>query len=582
MTTPGNKFRIGRWRVGEEIPVTAAGRENIEGEYNHADTILQHSHRFQMARGGDPAARATLATVVRRACVVVPPITDFYLTPHRFSALGARIAAEILRRAGWEVTLLVFPMMENFARGKPVSLPPWLGHLEEVLLPDERGPLSFFTRFKRFGPPADLCADLILAESPGVVFLSLFAFAYADDAKQLAATLKRRSPGLHVVIGGAGATVAPWYFREEAGGVDEIIAGEAESALLEWTGATRESGESPRLEIALAVQSRYRGSSAVSRSMKIGSAAAGARNAGRIAVTTMLSRGCPKQCAFCANHLCHGREFRLVPPDQVLAAFEQVPAGSEITVNFEDDNILFVRSYFLEILGRLKHRYGTPRFSAENGLDYTLLDVATVRSLVDLGFVQFNLSLGSADPELLERNRRPHQINRLRETLQEISRMGRPAVTYFICGLPGDTPRSVVESLLLISGLPTRSGISLFYPVPGLPGFEDPALFGSVPAGLCAGSSAFPWTGALTTSQMVTAFRLSRLLNLRHDATNGRIPRAVPENELLEAVRTEKRLLTVESGADGLRTVAPPGIDRDMEKLFFDGAGDLFNLSSGN
>jgi len=517
--------------------------------------------------------------VVRTACVVVPPITDFYFTPHRFSALGARIAAEILRRAGWDVTLLIFPTMGRFVRGKPLPLPPWLTYLDEVLLPGERGPLSFFTHLKRFGPPMEYCADMILSMSPSVVFVSLFAFAYADSAKELAATLKRKNPGQHIVIGGAGATVAPWYFREDGSAIDEIIGGEAELSLREWTGSDRDTRESRNPEIALAVVGGRGRSSDFSQPTGVGSADTAAERAGTIAVTTVLSRGCPKQCAFCANHLCHGREFRLVPADGIVAAFDQLPSGSRITINFEDDNILFARGYFLEILGRLKHRFGTPRFSAENGLDYTLLDVRTVKALVDLGFEQFNLSLGSADPILLEKNRRPHQIDRLRETLLEISRLGKSAITYFICGLPGDTTGSVVESLQLICGLPTRSGISLFYPVPGLPGFEDPDVFGSMPAGLCAGSSAFPWTGALTTSQMVTAFRLSRLVNMLHDEKEGKLPQTAPENELLEAVRGQKRLLTVERSSHGVRTIVPPGIDREMEKLFFEGAEDLFNSS---
>lgn len=494
--------------------------------------------------------------MTRRACIVAPPVEDFYFTPHRFSSLGARIVADMLRRAGWEVSLLLLPAAENGTGELP--LPSWLKHLQPSILSGERGPLAFFSRYRRFGPDIARCAAMVLETTPEVVFLAVFAFAYADSALALARELKRLRPRLHIVAGGAGATVAPWYFTASGSGVDEILAGEAELSLRNWIDGSEVEGE---IEAAIAQLPDRRA----------------------FRVTTMLTRGCPKRCSFCANHLCHGRSFRRIPAERAMAAFESLadpPPGARVSINFEDDNVLYARSYFFDLLSRLRRRYGNPRFSAENGLDYQRLDEETVRHLVDLGFEQFNLSLGTVDPQLLELNRRHARPERLREALFAIDSLGKPAVTYFICGLPGDSTASVVDSLLFIAGLPTRSGISLFYPVPGLPGFEAPEQFRSHPAGLCAGSSAYPWSGSLTTAQMVTAFRLSRLVNLVHAAQNPRKP-APGAGELLEEVRSRRELLTIRKSGATTRTVRPPAVDQEMERRFFEGAGPLLDRNRG-
>ncbi|WP_455382697.1 B12-binding domain-containing radical SAM protein [Salinispira pacifica] len=493
----------------------------------------------------------------RRACIAAPPVNDFYFTPHRFSALGSIVAADLLRRAGWEISLLLFPTVG--ARGHTLPRPEWLDHLAPFQLPDERGPLSFFSRYQRFGPSIDRCAEMILERDPTVLFLSLFAFAYADTAIELAREVKRRCARIHIVAAGAGVTVAPWYFAAD-GSIDELIMGEAEQELSRWLGMERAAeGRNGTVEVALSVRE------------------ARSRSGSRLHATTMLSRGCPKRCSFCANHLCHGREFRLVPTERVISAFEQLPAARAISVNFEDDNILFARDYFIDILARLRRRFAAARFSAENGLDYQLLNAETVRTLAALGFERFNLSLGTLDPGLTVRTGRPALPERLREALCEIEAQGGAAVTYFICGLPGDTPESIVATLIFLASLPTLSGISLFYPVPGLPGFEDPALFSGRPAGLSAGSAAYPWAGSLSTEQMVTAFRLSRFVNLMAAARTGLDG---PARTLFERVGTDRRLLTLSRTAGSTACVRPPGIDAEMERLFFEQAERMIRPAS--
>ena len=97
----------------------------------------------------------------------------------------------------------------------------------------------------------------------------------------------------------------------------------------------------------------------------------------------------------------------------------------------------------------------------------------------------------------------------------------------------------------------------MFYPVPGLPGFTDMRLFERGCSALCAGSAAWPWTGSLTSAQLVTAFRLARYVNL---CKKGAL--SAEERELVERCRRESRLYTWH-GRDR-RCMPAPGVDEDM------------------
>ncbi len=108
-------------------------------------------------------------------------------------------------------------------------------HLESSLIPGEFGPTAFFSRYQRFGPSPKDSAALILAEKPDAVFISCFAFAYADDTLSLAGHLKKQDTSIPVYVGGAGVSVLPDYFEREES-IDGVIAGEAEAALPDFLG----------------------------------------------------------------------------------------------------------------------------------------------------------------------------------------------------------------------------------------------------------------------------------------------------------------------------------------------------------
>ncbi|MFC1875940.1 B12-binding domain-containing radical SAM protein [Thermodesulfobacteriota bacterium] len=481
-----------------------------------------------------------------KAVIAIPSFSDFYTTTHRLSALGEKIVEAILQRRGWDTRLLHFPRKGKQA----LPLPPALSHLKPCLIPGEFGPTAFFSKYQRFGPSAEDSAAVILTENPDAVFLSCFAFAYADDTLSLARHLKKQRPSVPVYVGGAGVSALPGYFQAEDS-IDAVIAGEAESALAAFL--ERNTAPDDGIDSRLDRPGGIDFSIATTQSSKNG-----------LWLTTTLSRGCPRKCRFCANHLTHGRIFRTVPIERFLPALQTFPKDVPLHINFEDDNLLLDKDYFFAILEAIRNRFPRVAFSAENGMDYLLLDVNTLDRLIALGFRQFNLSMASLSPSILKDSHRQGNPEHLQEIFSYLKHKNIPSITYFICGLKQDTPDSILKNIRFLSRQPTLMGISLFYPVPGLPGFENPEPFFNSDSHLCTGSAAFPWSESLTTVQMITAFRMARLVNFTKKKEYQ-----PHERDLLTRIRNERKLYTFQRKGRQKWMVRPPGLDRDMEAAFF-------------
>lgn len=468
-----------------------------------------------------------------KAVIAVPSVHDFYFTPSRASALGAAALEKILSSCGIKADILNFPAQSK--KSVKLQLPGDLSHLEPHILKKEHGPLSFFTNFKRFGPERSACAAQIIELNPDIVFISCFAWAYAAESIDLAEELKRLSSCLPIAVGGAGVTVNPDYFRKSKT-MDFVLPGEAESIIPVF------------LDEVYSISSSITQSENTKSELRFlwNETGVSAKKKQRF-ISAMLTRGCPKKCRFCANHLVHGRTFRKSELKEIENEIAKIPSDLNVHINFEDDNLLFDRKYFLDVLKIINNKFPDAVFTAENGLDYTLLDTETINLLIGSGFKAFNFSMTSSSRELLSKENRPADSSKLKNAIETAAAAGIPSTTYFICGLEGDSPASVLDSLIALHSLPTLTGISMFYPVPGLENFP-PEKMSRISPRLCAGSSAWPWNGSLSTIQLITAFRLSRLSNLIK-TEQGLIPgdgrsagKSTINSKLLTRIRESGRL----------------------------------------
>ena len=481
------------------------------------------------------------------------------------SSLGAWTVLNLCRKIGQEAQLFIFPSKE---KTQILPLPREASYLTPYLVPGEFGSLSFFTRFKHYGPSFHQCAHTLSNDTPELVLISSFAYAYAEEAVSLAQSLRSLLPQTTIAVGGAGPSACPQFYIEKgraSQAFDFVVTGEGEVTLPVLLSAAHRKANSQSMLIQA---ERFTREEELSPSISI---VKETKKEAWAAIS--LSRGCPVKCRFCSNWLCHGTRFRRVSLESVENVVKQIiPEGFQVHLNFEDDNLLYDPPYFIEVLRLIQRLRPGVTFTAENGLDYRLLDPSFAETLIDLGFRSFNLSLGSIQPEIVKREGRSVDLERYLEIIRFLSTRGIPSITYFIAGLERDTPDSVIEHLLLLESLPTLAGISLYYPVPGLPNFSPPPPLLLSHPGLSRGSFAFPWTGALSTKELITAFRLARYVNLLK-----KVQKTPEERSLLEKIQFTHRLHTLMKRNHTTEMVLVP-TDAEMERIFFKDAISIDNL----
>ncbi len=458
---------------------------------------------------------------MKKLAVIVPPIKDFYYTPHRGAFLGARYVELFFKKHGYRTAFFDFPNKKT----KQTDIPRELCYLKKFIIEEETGALSFFKKYKRFGYSFEKCREEIEKFAPDILVLSLFAFAYADEFLEFAHFLKKHFKKSILLCGGAGVSCFPEYF-EKSGIFDAILVGEIESlssfalkaaeGKLKGTVFSEETADNFEFIVAHTLSTKKTNY-----------------------FSSVLSRGCPKQCSFCSNFIVQKRKFRTVKLSEIEKKINSLSL-KKANINFEDDNILFAKDYLIEVLTLIKKRFPDTTFSFENGIDYAFLDGKTVERLIKLGVKQFNLSVGHIDGNLLKKAKRGFFFDKLLETVEILSKYKIPSIIYFISGLKGDSFEKTSNTLLFLHKLPSLTGISPFYPVPGIEGFENREIFLKYPPTLTKGSSFFPWNASLTTEELITAFRIARLSNLIKKENKNE-----NEKNLLKTIRKSKTLHTL-------------------------------------
>jgi anaerobic magnesium-protoporphyrin IX monomethyl ester cyclase len=502
-----------------------------------------------------------------RAAVIVPPVCDFYFTPHRFSCLGAHAVCNILSDLGILHALFNFPLMKK--KPQIIDIPEDISYLKRHMALSETGKLSYFTKYQRFGPATRECARLVADSSPSICLISCFAFSYAQEAIDLAEDIKRLQPAVPIVVGGAGVSTYPLYFLRDTH-VDFAITGEAEISLRLFCNALFEN------ELALeSVPNLHRNGARLAkiRSLRYTSGdditpviAKVQEKKDLTLYSVSLTRGCEKKCRFCSNFLCHGHGFRKASLESVSSMINQlsIDRKSRMLVNFEDDNLLFEPGYLLEVMRLFREKSTGISFLAENGLDYTLLMPELADQLIDAGMSKFNFTIGSINIDVLHGQARKGSQTHFESIVRHIAARGIPVLSYFICGLKGDTMESVADVLVYLYSMPTQIGISMFYAIPGLQDFSNLEQFDELSPHLCNGTSAYPWYGrtGLQTIDLVTAFRLSRYINLLKNPVQSEI-----ELQLIEKIQKERRLFTLIRTNGESAIVPAPNVDQEMVSL---------------
>ncbi len=295
--------------------------------------------------------------------------------------------------------------------------------------------------------------EKVAQEGIGVLGLNVLTCT-AREADEVARTVKARSPGTIIVVGGPHPSTDPeGSLREPA--IDFGIGGEGEIPFNGFLASLVSGGDPGDIPGVLA--RRPGGVNWIAPGAVIedldqlprpafdlieprvywkhqGFAFVGHRPY----FPLFTSRGCPYQCTFC--HKVFGSRFRVRSPQKLIEDVEDLARRYGVR-EFEilDDAFNINEGRALEFLDDIRTRLPGSRLLFPNGLRTDRISHAFIDAMVRAGVTWVSIAVESASPRIQKLIKKNLDIEKVRDNIEYASRRGIFCYGYFIVGFPTET-----------------------------------------------------------------------------------------------------------------------------------------------
>jgi radical SAM superfamily enzyme YgiQ (UPF0313 family) len=144
-----------------------------------------------------------------------------------------------------------------------------------------------------------------------------------------------------------------------------------------------------------------------------------------------------------------------------------------------------------------------------NGITAINLVPFTKRA-IDVGFIEFNLSLVTTNKNTARNINRPIFIEQIKKIAQ-INKNKIEIVVFVIGGLSENTPETLLEDIIELAKLPVKIGFSPLYMLPGIEMFEKMGLPEN--RDYLRGSALYKFGSSFNREQIVSIWKLVRMIN---------------------------------------------------------------------
>ncbi len=370
---------------------------------------------------------------------------------------------------------------------------PSIGLLILASIAREKGVGVVFEDLYNSGLDTASAMDVIRKESPDVVAISSNTDMIMS-ASALAGEIKRSAPGIKVIIGGPHVSAAAEETMEFCPDIDIAFRGEAETSFAKFL----DSGFSPDgLKDINGICYRQDGGIVRTDDGKfiadLDTLPMPAwdlikdMNIYRPAVTNykkkpvfslITSRGCSGRCIFCDRGV-FGNRVRCHSAAYVIGMIDKLRADYGINeITFYDDNMAYDKKRLSEICAHIRKKHSDLSWSCSARVD--LVNKAILDEMKASGCWQISYGIESGSQEVLNTIQKGIRIDKVKESVRLTKAAGMDARGYFIIGNPGETRRTLEETLSLIKELPL-SDILVEYmtPYPGTELYRDLDKYGA-------------------------------------------------------------------------------------------------------
>ncbi len=282
--------------------------------------------------------------------------------------------------------------------------------------------------------------------------------------------IKYEIPEVYIIIGGPSATFNDDIFLKEISGISLCFLGEAEKSIMEFVRKIEHNEDIYDIPNTSYIKNNTifrNGINCVLSETElnqypsaVGSGLYDAKEIleryGKISIIT--SRGCPHQCTFCAFSSQSNHKVRYYSLERVMKEIDfinnQLLDISDIEIKkvvIEDDCFTLNKQHFDNIIRAIIKLRPKLLFECQTRADY--LDYNILKQLKNAGFYRVDISLESADCNVLVKCKKVRSIDKAMKYIEQVKNviawckeLSIECYTTLMCGLPNDTKSSLEKT----------------------------------------------------------------------------------------------------------------------------------------
>ena len=313
---------------------------------------------------------------------------------------------------------------------------------------------NFTGKFNRYGALKEwIEQDLLAMDRPDLIMVTSLMTYWATGVAETIALLKKKFPGVPVVLGGIYASLCEAHARKYSG-ADQVITGPAEPVLADlvkrYTGFTLDHipdpanlDTTPFAALDLQDTMPY--------------------------APILTSRGCPFSCEYCASSFLEPRLRRRSPENVFQEICHWHKRFQVKNFAFYDDALLInPKKYAFPLLERIIDEKMEIFFHTPNALHIKEICAKAADLMFKAGFKTIRLGLETADFSSHRHDIKVKQnefftaVDHLRTAGFAKDQLG----AYLLCGLPGQDLDEVEGSIILVKRLGLTPVLAYYTPIP--------------------------------------------------------------------------------------------------------------------
>ncbi len=188
-------------------------------------------------------------------------------------------------------------------------------------------------------------------------------------------------------------------------------------------------------------------------------------------ITSMItSRGCPFSCDFCSRPI-FGADIRTRTVQNIVDEVQDIAELGYDRVWFADDCFTLNRTHLMSVCSEMRHRKLDVGWECLSRVD--TMDAEVASAMKRSGCIRVFFGIESGNDSVLGIMNKHITTAQARRAVHIAKAAGLKVGAFFIVGYPGETDRTVLDTVRFASGLPLDYvSFTLPYPIPGTPLYE--------------------------------------------------------------------------------------------------------------